>query len=528
MNKLFDLVRVTTASTGTGATITLGAAVAGGFLTFGQGGVADGDTVTYAIDDAAGGKEIGPGVYNAAGTTLTRGTPYKSSGAGFNTRISLSGNAQVMITAAAEDFGAITLGGTAFRLGDTVASISGLTLSGATLTNVPQVTGSGGNNTAALIISDAGNSAGVNLRLIGNGVSTPKKTVRVFNGILSVANDAYTLEILSLTDVGNLLVSGTITNGTGGTLTGITLAGTTNFPGGQGSGITTGGNLYLGGTNKLLLGNAAGDAPITHSNTLLPAAIGSGAALTDAKQLFYELGAANWAGEGVDSSGNYWRRTGLSGGGNYLVQYANGGVYIGPSPTSPGAGNLLVNGTVTVGATDNYAIGRDGSTGFLTYSGNQNSFSGFTWKSTISSTLTQIANLSNGGVLSLRLGISVGGDITGTSTASAYTIGANPTAIDGGFVQVYGSTHASSAKLTLGYAGGSALSIDASLHATFAGTVKTGVTTVAGLPTAGTAGRQGAVNNATQTLTAGIGAIVAGGGANTVPVFDDGTNWRIG
>lgn len=36
------------------------------------------------------------------------------------------------------------------------------------------------------------------------------------------------------------------------------------------------------------------------------------------------------------------------------------------------------------------------------------------------------------------------------------------------------------------------------------------------------------VTNSNQTLTAGIGATVAGGGANVVPVFSDGTNWKIG
>lgn len=53
---------------------------------------------------------------------------------------------------------------------------------------------------------------------------------------------------------------------------------------------------------------------------------------------------------------------------------------------------------------------------------------------------------------------------------------------------------------------------------------------VANLPAAATAGAgaHATVTNATQTLTAGIGAVVAGGGANVVPVFSDGTNWRIG
>ena len=53
------------------------------------------------------------------------------------------------------------------------------------------------------------------------------------------------------------------------------------------------------------------------------------------------------------------------------------------------------------------------------------------------------------------------------------------------------------------------------------------VTTVALLPT-GTLGDRAAVTDANAAFTAGIGTIVAGGGSNKVPVFFDGTNWRIG
>jgi hypothetical protein len=48
------------------------------------------------------------------------------------------------------------------------------------------------------------------------------------------------------------------------------------------------------------------------------------------------------------------------------------------------------------------------------------------------------------------------------------------------------------------------------------------------LPAAGVAGRRAYVTNANASFTAGIGAVVAAGGANVVPVFDDGVNWRIG
>lgn len=64
---------------------------------------------------------------------------------------------------------------------------------------------------------------------------------------------------------------------------------------------------------------------------------------------------------------------------------------------------------------------------------------------------------------------------------------------------------------------------------------KSGITlmagvTVANLPAASATyqGARGTVTDATQALTAGIGAIVAGGSNNVVPVFCDGTNWRIG
>jgi len=54
--------------------------------------------------------------------------------------------------------------------------------------------------------------------------------------------------------------------------------------------------------------------------------------------------------------------------------------------------------------------------------------------------------------------------------------------------------------------------------------------TVATLPAASIAiaGTRAAVSNANAALTAGIGAVVADGGSNVVPVFCDGVNWRIG
>lgn len=50
---------------------------------------------------------------------------------------------------------------------------------------------------------------------------------------------------------------------------------------------------------------------------------------------------------------------------------------------------------------------------------------------------------------------------------------------------------------------------------------------VASLPTA-TQGLRGMAKDSTATLSGGLGNIVAGTGANIVPVYADGTNWRIG
>ena len=90
---------MTTATTGTG-TITLGAAVSG-YLSFAGAGVPDGATVSYGIKDTAG-SEAGRGRYTASGTTLSRDIIYGSTNSG--AAISLSGAAEVFVTALAADF----------------------------------------------------------------------------------------------------------------------------------------------------------------------------------------------------------------------------------------------------------------------------------------------------------------------------------------------------------------------------------------------------------------------------------------
>lgn len=57
------------------------------------------------------------------------------------------------------------------------------------------------------------------------------------------------------------------------------------------------------------------------------------------------------------------------------------------------------------------------------------------------------------------------------------------------------------------------------------GSLTVGVSTVAGLPASPTQGDRRMVTDANATT---FNSVVAGGGANIVPVFYNGTTWRIG
>lgn len=98
MARLYNLARMSTATTGTG-TLTLTAET--GWLTFALAGVQNGEVVSYAIHDDGGAKEIGRGTYTAAGVTLSRDTVLDSTDGG--AKISLSGSATVFITSAWQD-----------------------------------------------------------------------------------------------------------------------------------------------------------------------------------------------------------------------------------------------------------------------------------------------------------------------------------------------------------------------------------------------------------------------------------------
>jgi hypothetical protein len=126
MAKLFNRAKMDTTTTGSG-TITLGSAV-DGYQTFADAGVADSDVVQYVIEDGTS-WEIGTGTYSASGTSLTR-TPSESSNAG--AAISLTGAAEVFITAVADDLN---------RLQNAGSDIVTVSASGAAVTGNITVTG---------------------------------------------------------------------------------------------------------------------------------------------------------------------------------------------------------------------------------------------------------------------------------------------------------------------------------------------------------------------------------------------------
>lgn len=101
MPVLADKVKVATTTTGTG-TVTLGSPEAG-YQSFSDGGVADGDEVTFVIQDGDD-FEVTTGVYTHSGTLLSRVTVHRSvvSGTAGTSKLNLSGtDVFVYITARA-------------------------------------------------------------------------------------------------------------------------------------------------------------------------------------------------------------------------------------------------------------------------------------------------------------------------------------------------------------------------------------------------------------------------------------------
>jgi len=214
---LANRVKVATATTGT-SDIVLGSAVTG-YQSFADGGVSDGDSVRYTIEDGDN-WEIGTGTYTHATTTLSR-TVLESNNA--DSKINLSGDAVVFITAAADDILTTKADIDALNIdADTVDSLhaSQFLRSDADDTSTGKLilsnSGTIGGSTISngyLQITDGSNTIGFDGNEI---VSSGTLYIRPVSGTLELNNGAATnvtgnLNVSSGVDVtGNITVTGTV------------------------------------------------------------------------------------------------------------------------------------------------------------------------------------------------------------------------------------------------------------------------------------------------------------------------------
>jgi hypothetical protein len=93
-----------------------------------------------------------------------------------------------------------SLSGSTLKSTVTASSLTSVgTLSGLSVTT----NGSSG----SLVVTDTGINGG-NIRLVGNGSTTPSKTIRAYNGNFHILNDAYTATIFQVSDTGMISTGG--------------------------------------------------------------------------------------------------------------------------------------------------------------------------------------------------------------------------------------------------------------------------------------------------------------------------------
>lgn len=133
----------------------------------------------------------------------------------------------------------------------------------------------------------------------------------------------------------------------------------------------------------------------------------------------------------------------------------------------------------------------------------------------------------------------VSDNVISTWTAGSYGVALNNAALNGGVqsdtnqiknnVLLGGSMSSANAYGNFGTGANNLFSMNSFRGSNYVNgaVIQTPPTTVAGLVAAATAGA-GTKNFVSDATATTFGTIVAGGGANSVPVYSDGTNWRIG
>lgn len=252
--------------------------------------------------------------------------------------------------------------------------------------------------------------------------------------------------------------------------------------------LTTGGdNVAIG--NNALAGAAAPSACIAIGNTAMQSATGGTSCIA--------IGAAalmgNTSGANNVALGDSALNANTSGSDNFGLGFGTlAASTTGGRNVAIGASALSVQTVAGVGG--NVAIGWN--TGIAVSSGTSNTLIGY-----------NVTSVTTGG----------SNTFIGAGTGGGVTTGSNNTIIGAG---VAGLAAGTASNIILADGAGN-------IRAQYSNdnTWSYPTTNVAGLPTAGTAGRRAFVTDATVTTFA---SVVAGTGGNGVPVYDDGTNWRIG
>lgn len=92
------------------------------------------------------------------------------------------------------------------------AVIGGVTPAAATHTTLA-VNDPSSNSNTSVVLQSTGNASGVNIKMTGNGSTTPSKTMRVQNGAWQLINNGYSAILLQVADNGAVNASGLITGG---------------------------------------------------------------------------------------------------------------------------------------------------------------------------------------------------------------------------------------------------------------------------------------------------------------------------
>lgn len=264
-------IYVNTATAGTG-TVTLGAVKSAQFCTFAEAGLTDGQTIRSYILEEGTDFEIGYGVYNSAGPTLTRATVRLSriGGVAGTTKMTLAGTATVRVIAAKEDLvlqdesGNVAITGTLDSAGNfsvatnklTVAAASGNTAIAGTLAvtgaltlsavgliyDAKTLTGSTGTGNMVLSASPTFTGTIVAASLTNSGLITANA------GVLAAPNGTY--NPTSTPDNAALVLSGSF----GG---GITIKDSTGRIGFWSSSNGAQLNIGVGGTTSGITGQIA-------------------------------------------------------------------------------------------------------------------------------------------------------------------------------------------------------------------------------------------------------------------------------